>query len=106
MLSKKLQKNADFKKSKAFETQILSLLRGDYVKNNYSKREIARLRYALNEENKKRMSMTYYEHNFNNVLIECVQIMHYPHQTMRPKNITMKKQWNSLLITLISLKNK
>ena len=43
---------------------ILSLLRGDYVKNNYSKRAIARLRYALNKENKKRMSMTYYEHNF------------------------------------------
>ena len=47
---------------------ILSLLRGDYVKNNYSKRAIARLRYALNKENKKRMTMTYYEHNFENVL--------------------------------------
>ena len=46
----------------------LSLLRGDYVKNNYSKRAIARLRYALNKENKKRMSMTYYERNFKNVL--------------------------------------
>ena len=43
---------------------ILSLLRGDYVKNNYSKRAIARLRYALNKENNKRKSMTYYECNF------------------------------------------
>ena len=38
------------------------------MKNNYSKRAIARLRYALNKENKKRMSRTYYERNFNNVL--------------------------------------
>ena len=44
------------------------MLRSDYVKNNYSKRAIARLRYALNKENKKRMSMTYYECNFENVL--------------------------------------
>ena len=35
------------------------------------------------------------EHIMNAILkmfcIECVQIMHYPHQTMRPNNITMTK---------------
>ena len=55
------------------------------------KKAIARLRYALNKEKKKRMSMTYYECNFKMCCIECVQIMHYLPQTMRPKNITMTK---------------
>ena len=68
------KENSDSKKNNALKryrtnrNAILSLLRGDYVKNNYSKRAIARLRYALNKENKKRMSMTYYERNFKNVL--------------------------------------
>ena len=68
------KQNSDSKKNNALKryrtnrNAILSLLRGDYVKNNYSKRAIARLRYALNKENKKRTSMTYYERNFKNVL--------------------------------------
>ena len=68
------EQNSDSKKNNALKryhtnrNAILSLLRGDYVKNNYSKRAIARLRYALNKENKKRKSMAYYERNFKNVL--------------------------------------
>ena len=70
----KYEQNSDSKKNNALKryhtnrNAILSLLRGDYVKDNYSKRAIARLRYALNKESKKRMSMTYYERNFKNVL--------------------------------------
>ena len=70
----KYKQNSDSKKNNALKryrtnrNAILSLLRGDYVKNNYSKRAIARLRYALNKENKKCMSMAYYERNFKNVL--------------------------------------
>ena len=56
------KKNA-LKRYRTNRNAILCLLRGDYVKNNYSNRAIARLRYALNKENKKRMSMTYYERN-------------------------------------------
>ena len=55
-----------------------------------SKRAIARLRYALNKENKNIRVW----HIMNAILkmycIECVQIMHYLPQTMRPNNITMK----------------
>ena len=73
-LRENYKQNSDSKKDKALKryrtnrNAILSLLRGDYVKNNYSKRAIAQLRHALNKENKKRMTMTYYEHNFENVL--------------------------------------
>ena len=70
---------------------ILSLLRGDYVKNNYSKRAIARLRYALNKENKKRMSMAYYERNLKIVLYRMRSNYALSSQTMRSKNTTMKK---------------
>ena len=91
-------KYADSKKSKVLKryctnrNAILSLLRSDYVKNNYSKRAIARLRYALNKEKKmQEYGIIIMNAILKKYCIECVQIMHYLHQTMRPKSITMKK---------------
>ena len=111
MLSKNYIKNGDPKKEMALKRHhdnrkvILTLLRNDYVKNNYSKRAIARLKNSLNKENRKRIIRTYYERNFKNVLYR----MRSNYSLSSPDNETKEyyhdKIMEFIVNTLISLKN-
>ena len=96
--------NSDYKKNNALRgyrtnrNAILCLLRGDYVKRNYSKRTIARLRYALNKENKKRKSMAYYERNLKNVLYR----MHSNYTLSSPNNKTKEYYHDKIMEFIVN----